>query len=171
MDERIAAHQQIRDDLVALLRAAPGLAMRVPEAGSYLFPRLPELVVGPPDFVRLRREQADMVVMPGTEFSPHHCRSVRLNFSQDRGRAGDGVSRMIELAQRCRRRRTPRSARWAAALSAGRAVGGMSARTHRAPSATAPGGTVARSGWARAGPRPPSAAPPCRALRSACPSC
>ena len=39
--ERTAKHQAIRDDLVRIFRSVPGLAIRTPEAGSYLFPRLP----------------------------------------------------------------------------------------------------------------------------------
>lgn len=100
MRERLAAHQQIRDDLVGLLRAAPGFEVRTPAAGSYVFPRLPELSVSTLDFVRLLREQASVVVTPGSEFSPHHGHGVRLNFSQDRGRAASAVERMIELAAR-----------------------------------------------------------------------
>src|SRR5699024_10609783 len=72
LDERITAHQEIRDDLVARVRAADGFAVRAPEAGSYLFPRLPELTVPVLDFVRLLRAQAQVTVTPGTEFSPHH---------------------------------------------------------------------------------------------------
>src|SRR5699024_6013809 len=98
LDERISAHQQIRDELVARFRSADGFAVRAPEAGSYLFPRLPELTVPVLDFVRLLRAQARVTVTPGTEFSPHHGHSVRLNFSQDRAAAVAAVERMIALA-------------------------------------------------------------------------
>lgn len=102
LQERIDAHQRIRDELVALLRAADGFAVRVPEAGSYVFPRLPELAVPVLDLVRLLRVQAQVTVTPGTEFGPHHGHSVRLNFSQDHARTVAAVQRMVELTQRYR---------------------------------------------------------------------
>lgn len=102
MAERIRLHQAIRDDLLATLRAVEGVTARTPQAGSYLFPRLPELAVTPADFVRLLRLQADVVVTPGTEFSPHAARSVRLNFSQDHAAAMQAVERMMALVGRYR---------------------------------------------------------------------
>ena len=59
--------------------------------------------MAPTEFVRLLRSQAGVVVTPGSEFSPHHDDSVRLNFSQDHARAVAAVERMIELAERSRR--------------------------------------------------------------------
>ena len=103
LEDRIRAHQAIRDDLVRLFEQADGFRVRPSEAGSYLFPRLPALSVAPEEFVRLLRLQAGVVVTPGAEFSPHHADSVRLNFSQDRGRAAAAVERLIELADRYRR--------------------------------------------------------------------
>jgi len=102
MAERIRRHRAIRDDLLKVLRAAEGVAARTPQAGSYLFPRLPELAVAPADFVRILRHQADVVVTPGTEFSPHAADSVRLNFSQDHTAAVKAVERMVELVRRYR---------------------------------------------------------------------
>ena len=99
MEERIRLHQAIRDDLLRVLHAA-GIAARSPQAGSYLFPRLPPLAVGPADFVRLLRLQAGVTVTPGTEFSPHCAASVRLNFSQDHAAAVKAVERLAALAAR-----------------------------------------------------------------------
>ncbi|AGT08547.1 pyridoxal phosphate-dependent aminotransferase [Paracoccus aminophilus] len=99
MAERIRLHQAIRDDLLARFDAA-GMPARVPQAGSYLFPRLPKLEVAPGEFVRILRQQAGVSVTPGTEFSPHTAHSVRLNFSQDHRAALHAVERMIELARR-----------------------------------------------------------------------
>ncbi len=64
--------------------------------------RLPNLAVTPSDFVRILRLQADVVVTPGTEFSPHTATSVRLNFSQDHAAAVKAVERMVELVGRYR---------------------------------------------------------------------
>lgn len=100
MEDRTARHQAIRDDIVRLFRDAPGFEVRVPDAGSYIFPRLPGLRVSPTDFVRLLRAQADVIVTPGSEFSPHHDHSIRLNYSQDHQAALDAVARLITLASR-----------------------------------------------------------------------
>jgi aspartate/methionine/tyrosine aminotransferase len=102
MDERIRLHQAIRDDLLKVFRAVEGIEASTPQAGSYLFPRLPELTVAPGDFVRILRHQAGVVVTPGPEFGPHSANSVRLNFSQDHGAAVKAVERMVELVGRYR---------------------------------------------------------------------
>ena len=102
MSARIQLHQQIRDDLLEILRAIPGVTARTPMAGSYLFPRLPRLTLDPADFVRALRVQAGVTVTPGTEFSPHSATSVRLNFSQDRAASAAAMHRMAELIERYR---------------------------------------------------------------------
>jgi aspartate/methionine/tyrosine aminotransferase len=102
MAARIADHQEIRDALVAAFRGIEGCSVRTPGAGSYLFPELPELSIPPADFVAALRQQAGVTVTPGTEFSPHCARSVRLNFSQDRVAAIDAVRRLAELVERYR---------------------------------------------------------------------
>ena len=55
MNERIAGHQAIRDDLIQHPCAACPAWPCAPEAGSYLFPRLPALAVSLHDFVRILR--------------------------------------------------------------------------------------------------------------------
>ena len=102
MDDRIARHQAIRDDLLKVLRAVPGVTARTPMAGSYLFPRLPDLTLEPASFVRALRLQAGVTVTPGTEFSPHSGDGVRLNFSQDHDAAVAALKRMATLIERYR---------------------------------------------------------------------
>lgn len=102
MDERIRLHQALRDDLLRVLRAADGVSARTPDAGSYLFPRLPGLQLPTQDFVRLLRAQAGVTVTPGAEFGPHSLDSVRLNFSQDHAAAVDAARRMVQLIERYR---------------------------------------------------------------------
>ncbi|WP_321342970.1 pyridoxal phosphate-dependent aminotransferase [Breoghania sp.] len=102
MEERIRLHQAIRDDLLSRFRAAEGMAVRTPQAGSYLFARMPELAISPIDFVRLLNRQADVIVTPGSEFSPHTLESIRLNYSQDHTAACAAVDRIVELANRYR---------------------------------------------------------------------
>lgn len=100
--ERIAQHQAIRDDLLRVFRTVEGLAVRSPEAGSYLFPRLPAMALALHDFVRVLRQQAGVTVTPGTEFSPHASDSIRLNFSQNHAAAVHAVERTTQLIQRYR---------------------------------------------------------------------
>ena len=103
LDERIALHQAIRDDLLLQLRTVEGVRVRAPEAGSYLFPGLPALDVATEDFVRILRRQAGVTVTPGAEFGPDSGDSVRLNFSQDRKAATAAIGRLVELVERYRR--------------------------------------------------------------------
>lgn len=102
MADRIRQHEAIRDDLLRVLRACDGVFARTPQAGSYLFPQLPKLVVEPKDFVKILRLQAGVIVTPGTEFSPHTAQSVRLNFSQDHAAAVAAVERLVALVERYR---------------------------------------------------------------------
>lgn len=102
LTERIRLHQGIRDDLLSVLRSTDGLTVRSPDAGSYLFPRLPPLSVPHLDFVRFLRLQAGVTVTPGTEFAPHCGSSIRLNFSQDHMAAIEAVKRLGELIERYR---------------------------------------------------------------------
>ena len=101
--ERIRLHQAIRDDLLAVLGPVPGLEVRSPEAGSYIFPKLPELAVSTQDFVRILRRQAGVIVTPGAEFGPHSLGSIRLNFSQDHRAAVAAIERAVDLIERYRR--------------------------------------------------------------------
>lgn len=102
MAERTAKHQAIRDDLMRIFRAVPGLAIRTPEAGSYLFPRLPALSLALHQFVRALRVQASVTVTPGTEFSPEATDSIRLNFSQNHDAAVKAVERIAQMIARYR---------------------------------------------------------------------
>ncbi|PWM25257.1 MAG: aspartate aminotransferase [Oscillospiraceae bacterium] len=103
MAERVAAHQAIRDDLLALLRACPGVTARTTEAGSYLFPKLPPLAVDPLDFIKILRVHANVTVTPGTEFGPQFTDSFRINFSQDHKAAVDAIGRVITMIERYRK--------------------------------------------------------------------
>ncbi len=102
LDERIAAHQALRDDLLAIFAAVPGVRVRSPQAGSYLFPRLPRLGVPLHHFVRALRVQAAVTVTPGIEFSPDRTDSIRLNFSQNHEAAVSAVRRIAEMVDRYR---------------------------------------------------------------------
>ena len=102
MAERTAKHQAIRDDLVKIFRSVAGVAIRTPQAGSYLFPRLPGLSLPLHEFVRALRVQASVTVTPGTEFSPDATDSIRLNFSQNHEAAVRAVERIAQMIARYR---------------------------------------------------------------------
>jgi len=102
LQDRIAKHEAIRDDLLKVLRTVPGLSVRAPQAGSYLFPRLPALAVSLHSFVRAVRLQAGVTVTPGTEFSPDAADSIRLNFSQNHQAAVGAMERTVQLIERYR---------------------------------------------------------------------
>ena len=102
MDERTRQHEAIRDALMKVFTAVPGLAIRAPEAGSYLFPKLPPLEVPLHTFVKALRQQAGVTVTPGTEFSPDRTDSIRLNFSQNHDAAVQAADRIATLIERYR---------------------------------------------------------------------
>src|SRR5690606_37446005 len=102
LQDRIEKHEAIRDDLLKVLHAVPGLAVRTPQAGSYLFPRLPAPSVPLLNFVRALRVQAGVTVTPGTEFSPDATDSIRLNFSQNHQAAVQAIQRAVQLMERYR---------------------------------------------------------------------
>jgi aspartate/methionine/tyrosine aminotransferase len=102
MERRIREHQRIRDDLLKVFRSTEGVVVRTTEAGSYIFPGLPELAVSGADFVRILRLQAGVIVTSGVEFSPFSDRSIRLNFSQDHAAAIAASKRLVALVERYR---------------------------------------------------------------------
>ncbi len=104
METRIAAHQEIRDQLVALWQTVEGGSIRTTQAGSYIFPKFPPLDVPMSDFIKILRTHANVIVTPGTEFGPNHGDSVRLNFSQNRDAAIAAIKRMMIMVERYRKK-------------------------------------------------------------------
>ena len=100
LEDRIGAHQRIRDDLLALLRKVEGIKVRKTEAGSYLFIEIPELTVSMREFVKILRLQAGVIVTPGTEFGPRFTKSFRINFSQEYSSAVEAIKRTIHMIER-----------------------------------------------------------------------
>jgi aspartate/methionine/tyrosine aminotransferase len=103
MEERIAQHQAIRDDLLSKFLPVAGVKIRTTEAGSYIFPRIPELAVTTQEFIKILRLQAAVTVTPGTEFAPYLTDSFRLNFSQNHAAAIHAIERIVELIERYRK--------------------------------------------------------------------
>lgn len=100
MQERIALHQKIRDDILAKLRSLPGIQVRTTDAGSYLFTQLPAMDISLNDFIKILRIQANVIVTPGTEFGPQFTDSFRINFSQDHKQALLAIDRLLEMFKR-----------------------------------------------------------------------
>lgn len=98
MTTRIKAHEAIRDELLVVFRTA-GLQVTAPQAGSYLFPKLPKLKVDLNTFVQLLRYQAKVTVTPSSEFAPKMNSSIRLNFSQDHRAAVAAAKRIVKMVE------------------------------------------------------------------------
>ena len=100
MEERTQAHQNIRDELLALLQPVEAIKVRSTQGGSYLFIKITNLKVGILEFVKILRIQANVIVTPGTEFGSQFIDSFRINFSQDHQSAIDGIKRTIQVIER-----------------------------------------------------------------------
>ncbi len=98
LKNRIKEHEIIRDELLQIFKSA-NLQTVTPQAGSYLFPQLPELTVSLHDFVRLLRIQSNVIVTPGSEFDPKCQDSIRLNFSQDYSNAVCAAKRILKMVK------------------------------------------------------------------------
>jgi aspartate/methionine/tyrosine aminotransferase len=98
LTNRIQEHQAIRDELLLIFRTA-GFLVASPQAGSYLFPKLPPLTVSLNTFVKLLRHQANVIVTPASEFAPQLNDSIRLNFSQDHSKAVAAAKRIVKMVE------------------------------------------------------------------------
>lgn len=103
MSARVAAHQEIRDVILEILKKAPGVTARPTEGGSYLFVTIPDLEVSLHPFIRIVRELANVTVTPGTEFGPQYLHQFRINFSQDKEKAAVAMERLLTVMERYRR--------------------------------------------------------------------
>jgi aspartate/methionine/tyrosine aminotransferase len=93
--ERTAAHEAIRDDLLARLRAIPGVLVASPAGSSYVFPEASATGFGSNDHgLALALKAAGVLVSPGYQFGPSGRGRFRINFSQDAGRLALAVDRI-----------------------------------------------------------------------------
>lgn len=99
LDARIAAHQDIRDELMSVVDSSESVFARLTEGGSYLLLHIPAVEGRLDAFVAQLRSAAGVSVTRGTEFGSF-TDAVRLNFSQDRPAAVAGVRRLASLAER-----------------------------------------------------------------------
>lgn len=100
--DRVKQHQQIRDDLVAVVRSHEGCYVRKTMGGSYIFPKLPKMDVSISDFAKIVRQLTGVAITPGTEFGPQFTNNFRVNFSQDHDDAIDAVKRVMTVMERYR---------------------------------------------------------------------
>ena len=98
IENRVKEHESIRDELLKIFRAG-NLHTATPQAGSYLFLKLPPLSVDLHTFIRLLRYQANIIVTPGTEFDPSCDDSLRLNFSQNHSAAIEAANRIVKMTK------------------------------------------------------------------------
>jgi aspartate/methionine/tyrosine aminotransferase len=98
LEERVAAHREIRDRILKALELLPGARVRSPEGGSYLFVQLPPLRIPVPEFLHTLAQRDGVMVTPGTEFGPGFDDFFRINFSQDAEAAVAAVERLVTLA-------------------------------------------------------------------------
>ncbi len=103
LEERVAAHQEIRDAIMEKLGGVPGVFARPTQGGSYLFITIPELDVTLHQFIRILRELANVTVTPGTEFGPQFLHQFRINFSQDKEKAVAAIERFLVILERYRK--------------------------------------------------------------------
>jgi aspartate/methionine/tyrosine aminotransferase len=96
--DRVRAHRAIRDRIMAILSQLDGCQVRMPDAGSYLFVRLPELKIAAADFIGELADSEAVVVTPGSEFGPGFDDFFRINFSQDADAAVAAIERLVRLA-------------------------------------------------------------------------
>ena len=104
MEKRIQAHQEIRDEILSILKDVPGVSARPTQGGSYLFVTIPELEVSLHQFIRIVRELAGVTVTPGTEFGPQYLHQFRINFSQDKEKAAAAMKRLLTVMERYRKK-------------------------------------------------------------------
>lgn len=102
MENRISQHQAIRDDLISRLCSSPGFKLRQTEAGSYLFPRLPEINISLDKLIKVLRIKANVIVTPGTEFGSQFSNDFRINFSQNHEAAVDAINRLMSVVDEYR---------------------------------------------------------------------
>jgi aspartate/methionine/tyrosine aminotransferase len=98
--KRTAAHEAIRDDLVARLRAIPGATVAPPAGSSYVFPDASGTALGSNDHrLAMELKAAGVLVSPGYQFGPAGRGRFRINFSQDAARLSVAVD-LIEAVLR-----------------------------------------------------------------------
>jgi aspartate/methionine/tyrosine aminotransferase len=98
LTDRIAAHQRIRDELMAVIDSSDAVDARPTEGGSYLFVHIPSAADRLDAFVDTLRVNEGVTVTRGTEFGTFPD-AIRLNFSQERVAAVAAMRRIVQVAE------------------------------------------------------------------------
>lgn len=92
---RTAAHEAIRDLLVARLAAIPDVKVTRPAGSSYVFPDASAVTADGDDHaLAIALKAAGVLVSPGYQFGPAGRGRFRINFSQDAGRLALALDRI-----------------------------------------------------------------------------
>ncbi len=100
LKNRVADHQKIRDDILAVINNIKDVSARPTDGGSYLFVTIPKLDVSLHQFVKIAKAHAGVTLTVGTEFGPQFLHQFRINFSQDHDAAVDAMKRVFALMER-----------------------------------------------------------------------
>jgi aspartate/methionine/tyrosine aminotransferase len=113
LEERIAAHEQLRDKLVARLAAIPGVRVAPPAGSSYVFPdasasplarrlsdaggNAPEGAGGDDHAIAVALKKGGVLVSPGYQFGHGGRGHFRINFSQGPERLEEALDRIAAV--------------------------------------------------------------------------
>jgi aspartate/methionine/tyrosine aminotransferase len=103
LQQRIAAHQQLRDRLLESLRAIPGLEVATPLGSSYVFPDVANTGWGTANpqprgnALAIALKQGGVLINPGYQFGASGVTSFRINFSQDAERLWEACARIKQV--------------------------------------------------------------------------
>jgi LL-diaminopimelate aminotransferase len=92
LEQRNAIYQGRRDRLVAALRAL-GMEVNPPEAGLYLWPRIPAGMTSS-EFALALLDRADLAVTPGTNFGARGEGYVRISLTSPDARIDEAIARL-----------------------------------------------------------------------------
>jgi aspartate/methionine/tyrosine aminotransferase len=103
IEERVVAHQALRDELVARFRAIDGVSVAAPRGSSYVFPDVSGTAWGlaHPDprgnTLAIALKHAGVLINPGYQFGLGAPLSFRINFSQDAARLFESLERITQV--------------------------------------------------------------------------
>jgi LL-diaminopimelate aminotransferase len=95
VEERNQTYQRRRDQVVEVCRAL-GMAVETPQAGLYVWPRVPA-GNGGESFAMALLDRAGVAVTPGTNFGPHGEEYIRISITTPDARLDEAMARMAEM--------------------------------------------------------------------------
>lgn len=97
LEERIEAHQDLRDLVCGTLGQVDGVHVVAPRGGSYAFPDISRLPVTDFDVAVRFRSELGIFVNPGYQFGRAGCGHFRINYSQDRDNLEVALKEMAQV--------------------------------------------------------------------------